>query len=218
MQTRRFLLLGVLLMASGGASADDADEGRSVLDGFLDNVTTMSGRFEQQLVDASGDVVESAAGSLAVERPGRFRWTYSEPYRQELVADGRNVWNYDVDLDQVTVSPQQEALGSTPAALLGGTRDVLDTFDYLGSESDRGTVWVRLAPRNAESGINRVELGFTQGQLSRMVFMDNLDQSTLIALFDMSFNQPIEPGLLEFEPPEGVDIVGSTAIVAPPPD
>jgi outer membrane lipoprotein carrier protein len=198
----------VFAIAQDNANADDTDSGQYLIDNFVNNVTTMSGRFEQQLIDADDIVVETSTGTVEIQRPGRFRWSYSEPYAQILVADGLNVWSYDVDLEQVTVKPQAKVLGSTPALLLGGSKDVLDEFDYIGSFTDRGTVWVRLRPRNTENGFTKVELGFSDEKLTRMLFSDNLEQTTLIALFDVSLNEPIDDDRFRFSPPPGVDVVG----------
>jgi outer membrane lipoprotein carrier protein len=198
----------VFAIAHDNANADDTDSGQYLIDNFVNNVTTMSGRFEQQLIDADDIVVETSTGTVEIHRPGRFRWSYSEPYAQILVADGLNVWSYDVDLEQVTVKPQAKVLGSTPALLLGGSKDVLDEFDYIGSFTDRGTVWVRLRPRNTENGFTKVELGFSDEKLTRMLFSDNLEQTTLIALFDVSLNEPIDDDIFRFSPPPGVDVVG----------
>jgi len=201
-------LAGVLVTASSLAAEETPDAGRQMLDSFLTDVITISGHFEQQLVDADDAVVEASSGTLDIQRPGRFRWRYDEPYQQVIVADGLNIWSYDVDLEQVTVKPQDEALGSTPALLLGGTAEVLDEFDYIGSFTDRGTLWVRLRPKDTSNGFNKVELGFTEDRLSRMLFTDNLEQTTLIALTDVSFNEPVDEAVFAFAPPQGVDVVG----------
>ena len=190
------------------ATAQETDDGQILIESFLWDVTTISGRFEQQLIDADNSLIESSAGTLDIERPGRFRWSYSKPYRQELIADGLNMWSYDVDLEQVTVKPQAEALSNTPALLLGGTTDVLEDFNYIGSFDDKGTTWVLLRPKDTDSGFNKVELGFTDGVLTRMLFGDNLEQTTLIALFDVAFNEPIDAATFAFAPPDGVDVVG----------
>ena len=190
------------------ATAQETDDGQILIESFLRDVTTISGRFEQQLIDADNSLIESSAGTLDIERPGRFRWSYSKPYRQELIADGLNMWSYDVDLEQVTVKPQAEALSNTPALLLGGTTDVLEDFNYIGSFDDKGTTWVLLRPKDTDSGFNKVELGFTDGVLTRMLFGDNLEQTTLIALFDVAFNEPIDAATFAFAPPDGVDVVG----------
>jgi len=208
-RTAVILMAAALLGTADGSSAqEENDEGQRLVEDFLENVKTLSGRFEQQLIDADDMVVEESSGTLSIRRPGQFRWTYFDPYQQILVADGLNMWSYDVDLEQVTVKPQGTALGSTPALLLGGSSDVLDDFDYIGSQTERGTVWVRLRPKNTDNGFNKVELGFTGGKLTRMLFGDNLEQTTLIALFDVSFNEPIAESTFEFNPPAGVDVVG----------
>lgn len=204
----------LLLSMAGLAAAEPADdEARQLVDDFLANVETLSARFEQQLVDANNLVVERSSGTLDIQRPGKFRWSYVDPYEQLLVADGTNVWSYDVDLEQVTVKSQAEALGSTPALLLGGTNSVLDDFDYVGSLREKETVWAILKPKSDENGFDRVELGFTDGNLSRMLFGDNLQQTTLIALFDARINEPLAAEIFRFIPPPDVDVIGEAVAV-----
>lgn len=206
-------VLSVVVLATsamaGFAHADPgSEEGKELVERFVADVQSMSGRFEQSLVDADDNVTETSSGTFDILRPGRFRWTYEEPYEQLLVADGTNVWNYDVDLEQVTVKPQGEALGSTPAALLGGSADVLDGFEIDGSFTHRGTVWVRLLPTSGDTTFETVELGFTDGVLTRMMLSDDLEQTTLVALYELEVNEPIDPSTFRFSPPEHVDLVG----------
>ena len=201
-------LLMVLIVGPVAVLADEVDEGRALLDTFLSDVRTMSARFEQSLIDADNVVVEESNGVLEIQRPGKFRWVYDQPYEQIMVADGLNVWSYDVDLAQVTVKAQQDVLGGTPALLLGGTGNVLDDFEYTESFSDRGTIWVHLRPRSTDNGFTKIELGFDDGNLRRMIFSDNLQQSTLIALFDLQVNQHIPGDHFQFTPPRDVDLVG----------
>ena len=99
-----FKRIGLLLFIVASpvcVSAAAADEGKLLLDRFLNDVRTMSARFEQSLIDADNVVVEESNGVLEIQRPGRFRWVYDQPYEQIMVADGLNVWSYDVDLAQV---------------------------------------------------------------------------------------------------------------------
>ncbi len=201
----------VLLTASQAQSQGQsgADElGRRLVDDFVNNVITLEGDFEQSLIDADGTIIDRSSGTLEIERPTRFRWSYSAPYEQWLVADGLNIWSYDLDLEQVTVKPQAEALANTPALLLGGSEDALDQFDYGGTTIENLTTWVRLEPKDKSSGFNRVELGFMDDQLRRMIFYDNLEQTTLIALDNVRINEPIEDDRFRFIVPTDVDLVG----------
>jgi outer membrane lipoprotein carrier protein len=204
---RIFLLFAAFISAASFAQSAE-DEGRRLLNRFVNDVASFSARFEQQLVDADGEVVEESDGTMEIQRPGRFRWSYDRPYEQVMVADGMNVWSYDVDLAQVTVKSQAEVLSNTPALLLGGSHGALGDFDFVGSDSDRDTVWVTLQPKTSENGFTKIELGFNEGELRRMVFSDNLQQSTLIALFDLQINPDIPDDHFVFIPADDVDVVG----------
>ena len=201
-----FFLAGAACGALAASSVDTA--GEALVEDFLTNVITFEGRFEQKLIDAEGAVVEVSNGHLEIERPGRFRWTYADPYEQWLVADGLNIWSYDVDLAQVTVKPQAQALTNTPALLLGGAAEALQQFHIDGSMVEAGTTWVRLLPVDPDSGFSRLELGFFEAQLSRMVFFDNLEQTTLVSLYDVRVNEPIDATRFEFVVPDDADLVG----------
>ncbi|MDJ0794803.1 MAG: outer membrane lipoprotein chaperone LolA [Woeseiaceae bacterium] len=207
---RRILLTVTLLAAHSLAWAQAAGDevGERLVGDFVENVITLQGRFEQSLIDADGNIVERSSGTLEIERPGRFRWSYSEPYEQWLVADGLNIWSYDVDLLQVTVKPQADALANTPALLLGGSDNALAQFRFDGSSVEKGTTWVRMIPLDTTSGFERMELGFTAGALTRMVFFDNLEQTTLVALYDVTTNEPIDAERFKFAMPEDADLVG----------
>ena len=204
-------VIGTFAAPAAWAETTDRARGEALVERFVAEVESMRGRFEQQLVTADQELADTAKGRFEILRPGRFRWEYTEPYAQVLVADGANVWNYDVDLEQVTVKPQAEALGNTPAALLGGKADVLEGFEVTGSLVDRGTVWVTLRPKHDDTGFESVELGFTDGVLTRMILADDLRQTTLVALYDVEVNADVDPARFRFTPPEGVDLVGQPA-------
>lgn len=207
---RLFFLLALCAAAGQNAVAQSAvDEvGEKLVNDFLTDVITMQGRFEQTLMDAEGAVTEVSTGTLEIERPRRFRWIYADPYEQWLVADGLNIWSYDVDLAQVTVKPQAKALSNTPALLLGGANDALEQFQFEGSRVEGDITWVRMRPVDESSGFNRVDLGFVNDELRRMVFFDNLEQTTLVAFDDVVINEPIDAEHFEFVVPDAADLVG----------
>lgn len=205
------LLLSVLVTSNTYADAEVDELGEKLVHEFLTNIKTLEGRFDQSLIDADGVIVETNSGTLEIQRPTRFRWSYTEPYEQWLIADGTNIWSYDLDLEQVTVKAQAEALANTPALLLGGSSDALEQFDFAGTTIETVTTWVRLDPKNKDSGFNRVELGFIENELRRMVFFDNLEQTTLVALHDVKVNEPIDSTRFEFVVPDDVDLVGTPA-------
>ena len=46
-----------------------------------------------------------------------------------IIGDGKNIWFYDPDLNQVTVRKIDVAIGSSPAALLAGENTIEKNFD-----------------------------------------------------------------------------------------
>ena len=195
--------------------ADDVSaphSGRSLVNEFLADVDTLTSRFEQTLIGADGEVLEISSGTLEINRPGQFRWAFDEPYEQWLIADGLNIWSYDVDLAQATVKPQAEALANTPGQLLGGSVEAMNEFEFDGVVEEDGLTWVRMRPVDTDSGFSRLELAFSDRTLARMVFFDNLEQTTMVSLTDVVVNQAIDPAHFKFEVPQGVDVVGTRAL------
>ncbi|MDJ0939943.1 MAG: outer membrane lipoprotein chaperone LolA [Woeseiaceae bacterium] len=219
---RALFILAVTASCGFAAAADDNDRGRELVDIFVNDVETFAGRFEQTLIDPDGEVLESSTGVLSISRPGKFRWAYEAPYEQWLVADGLNIWSYDVDLAQVTVKPQAEALANTPALLLGGASNAMDEFEVVESDEEGGPTdelgleWVRLQPVDADSGFAYVDLGFADDTLNRMVFLDNLQQTTIVYLTEVTVDEPVDAAEFRFEVPDDVDVVGTPAEASTP--
>ena len=203
----RALALGLAcLLLSPRASAESAAER---VDRYLAAVETLRGSFEQEIVDATGTVREVATGTLAIGKPGRFRWDYLSPSPQLLVSDGQTIWLYDEELEQVTVRKAGDTLTATPASLLSGRDKASDRFTVTAGEPRDGLEWVNLAPRLEDTDFREVRLGFRGDSLRRMELEDRLGQTTRITFSDLQRNVELPPGLFDFEPPPGVDVVGS---------
>ncbi|MEO0364614.1 MAG: outer membrane lipoprotein chaperone LolA [Pseudomonadota bacterium] len=192
----------------------DADEltarGEARLEAFVTEVTTLNGAFTQTVYGADGSLDDEYTGQFAVQRPGRFRWSYESPYEQLLVADGKRLWNYDVDLEQISVTDQSEALGQSPARILSGTADALESLDIQGAFESDDVLWVQMQVLDDESDFAALRFGFdaADGRLAGMQVTDNLGQLTVIEFRDVEENQPVDDSLFRFEPPENADVVG----------
>jgi len=176
---------------------------------------TASGSFEQQAFDRAGKVVDRSSGSLAFARPGKFRWVYDKPHKQVLVADGRKLWIYDPDLAQVTVKRIDQAISSTPAALLAGKDDITQLFTLRDAGSKDGLEWVEAAPKAKDTGFDRVRLGLKGKMLAAMELYDQLGGHTVLRFPDLRANPPLLPDNFTFTPPKGADVIDEDAAKAP---
>ena len=199
------LLLLTAPLARGDAPADVA-AGRRVEAAF-GSLTSLRAEFRQSVTDARGKTVESAAGTMSLARPGRFRWDYREP-AQLIVSDGVTVWFHDIDLEQVTIRPAAETLEGTPAMLLTGAGDLKAEFTISDGGSAQGLAWSRLLPRKADGDFRELRLGFAGSELRRMTLLDRLGQTTELEFSRIERNPRLDPSQFRFTPPAGVDVVG----------
>lgn len=178
------------------------------LKAFVNKALTFQANFSQTLLDKNFQVIRKASGSMMFERPGKFRWVYDQPYQQLIVGDGKQVWFYDQDLAQVTVHRLDQALGSTPAALLAGGNTIERDFNLQEIDVQGETEWLEAIPKNQENSFELIRLGFSKtGILREMVLRDSFDQVTWLIFSEIEQNLSLAPDLFQFTPPEGVDVI-----------
>jgi outer membrane lipoprotein carrier protein len=201
------VLFAFTLLPLGSALA--ANDAVARVEAYLGSVRTLSAGFSQVVRNRDGDVVDRATGTLAISRPDRFRWEYQEPHEQTIVADGRRLWLYDRDLEQVTVRTLEAGLGSTPAMLLSGGGRITDAFEAVAVEQAGDWTWCRLRPRQDGSDFDQVSLAFdARKELVAMELRDKLGQATVIEFGSVRRNPSLDDGLFRFEPPPGADVIG----------
>lgn len=205
------LVVAMLLAVPRFAVAAAADE-PTVLDRYLDGLTSLRAEFTQATLDAAGKPADEGSGKLLVRRPGRFRWEYTarEAGAQLLVADGLNLWFYDRELEQATVKPAAAALGATPIVLLAGTPAELHAaFDLKPDGTHDGLAWVQVTPKSASADFASAGLGFRGAQLAVLVVRDRLGQQVTLQFTRSERNAAVADSELQFKPPAGVDVIGT---------
>lgn len=173
---------------------------------LLQTSASLSADFKQVSYDKAGRPAQNSFGKFYLSRPGKFRWNYQKPFEQEIVSNGGKVWFYDTDLEQVTVKKLDDSLGSTPALLLTGQVNIEEKFNLeeQGHEDDMN--WVKLSPKNEESGFKYILIGLNAGQLGGMELSDNFGQLTRIYFSNIQLNPKLSDTLFNFKPPQGVDV------------
>lgn len=204
-------LVGALTLF--GAAGIAGDEDSQTLAALLDSMSSYRADFEQTVISQFGEILQTATGTMHLERPGRLRWAVDEPYPQLVVADGETVWVYDPDLEQVTVQSFEETVQGTPMMFLTGTA-LLDSSFRVGLKPPPGEPGKRfaLSPRDPESTslFREITLTFSAGGLlTGLDIVDDLDQRTAMVFRHGEVNPVLESVLFEFEVPEGVDVIGN---------
>ena len=206
-KSTNFLTLAIaigLLSTVGAASAGARDE----LDTFTKGLKGLDGQFTQQVFASNGKQKERSTGRVAVSAPRLFRWEYTRPYPQLIVADGTTVWVHDPDLQQVSKRPQGAEEANSPLAILLDP-SMLDR-DFLVKEAgaEKGIEWLQLTPRNADAAFKSAKLGFGKAGLAQMEYVDALGQRTRITFDGWKRNPSFAKGTFTYVPAKGVDVIG----------
>ena len=199
----RYLFLFLLSFAASASGLDD-------FLAFNSGTRTATAKFEQQVLDRAGKVIERASGTFAFARPGKFRWTYEKPHKQLLVGDGQKLWIHDPDLNQVTVKRMDQAISSTPAALLAGRDDITRLFTLRDGGTADGLSWVEATPKAQDTGFERVRMGLNGKTLAAMELYDQLGGRTFLRFSELKANAPVAADSFQFKPPAGADVIEDT--------
>ncbi|HVY67188.1 MAG TPA: outer membrane lipoprotein chaperone LolA [Gammaproteobacteria bacterium] len=190
------------------AAEGNAAAGIATLEAFLSDVHSLTADFKQELWTADHRLLQTETGTLSLRRPNRFRWVYAKPTQLTVVADGKQLWIYDVELAQVTVAPLDTTVESTPAMLLSGDRNVRDGFDVVRTDTFDGLDWIKLVPKTGGTDFSSVLIGFKGKVPQRLELVDGLNQVTRIELENLIVNPDVADATFEFKPPAGVDVIG----------
>ena len=197
------VIVALCLFTFSGARAGGIEQ----LQYFIDRSTSGTATFQQFVYDVDGNLVQESQGNLTFLRPGRFKWFYKTPYEQVLIGDGTFLWVYDKDLEQVTKVLLKDALGSSPAALLYGSKDIESYFGLEGLEPISDSERVKVIPYEESGLFERIEIALSEGVLRTMTLYDHFGQKTIIKFDGFVVPANVDANEFEFVPPEGVDIV-----------
>ena len=212
----RGAFLASALIAVGPCSAWAG--GLDSLESFVRNTRSGKAAFTQVVTapaqQGQTPRARTQSGSFEFQRPGKFRFVYSKPFEQTIVADGKTLWLYDVDLNQVTARPQDQVLGSTPAAIVAAAPDLkaLQKDFTLTEEPDSdGQQWVKAVPKSRDGQLQSIRVGLkpaTQGaELSTLDILDSFGQRSVLSFSQFEVNAAVPAAHLQFTPPKGADVL-----------
>jgi outer membrane lipoprotein carrier protein len=195
-------IVATIAMFSTAAWADGIAQMRH----FLSHVSSARGSFEQRVVASAGAGPQTSSGSFALQRPGRFRWSYEKPYTHLLVSDGKTLWSHDPELRQAVAKPLGKALTGSPAEFLSGG-DVDAHFVITPQPSADGLDFIEAVPRREGSGFTRLRMGFAGNLPALMELHDAFGQITRLRFTRFDVNPALSAESFRFSVPKGTDLI-----------
>ncbi len=203
-----YLLFAVISVNVFAGEKEEISTGEVYLERFLEKTKTLESHFQQTLRTHDGEILQQTEGQFYLSRPGKFRWNYVSPYEQVIVSDGKRIWIYDVELQQVTVQKQSAGLPSTPMALLDSSLKLHQSFNIIPLDARDGVYRLKMVSKTSESDFGEIIVGLDVNGLVFMQLHDQFEQVTDIIFSDTKTNLKLAKEIFEFIPPEGVDVFG----------
>jgi outer membrane lipoprotein carrier protein len=201
-QVMRHLVTTALLAGCASVHADAVDTLRE----FVRDVKSGQAAFTQTVTSADGARKKLSSGDFEFVRPNRFRFAYTKPFQQLIVADGQKVWIFDTDLNQASSRKFTQALGATPAALLAGAS--LEPDFVLAAEASReGLDWASATPRAKDGAFQSMRVGFRGRELVAVEVTDSFGQRSRLEFTRFNANRPVAAERFRFVPPAGADVI-----------
>lgn len=183
------------------------------LNQLLTNIRSMQANFSQTITGKANRVIQESSGSMALQRPGQFRWEVRKPIAQLIVANGKKLWIYDKDLEQVTIrSLSKAAGGEAPGLLLSDANPVLEKDFYVKQVTSptADSKWFLLLPKDKSSMYSSIRIGFTHQQMTDMQLQDHLGQTTTIKFKNIKMNTALASSFFRLAFPKNVDVIDET--------
>ena len=195
-------LVVLAFFVAGAARADAVDSLRE----FVRDVKSGQSSFTQTVTSTDGARTKTSSGQFEFARPNRFRFAYTKPFEQLIVADGQKVWIYDTDLNQASSRAIGQALGATPAALLAGVS--LDAEFTLAPLPTRdGLDWALATPKAKDGPFQSMRVGFRGKDLAAVEITDSFGQVSTLQFSQYRANTPVVAERFRFVPPAGADVI-----------
>lgn len=206
--TLKTTILLLFLPALAWGSAD-----KQALISKLEQINSLTGHFAHYQYDEHETLIESSKGSMALKKERLFRWTVDTPDKTLIVSDGHKFWNYDEELEQVTVQPWTEQESNSPAAFLTGDLSKIENnysvkkqLSPCMRDSDE---CYSLSALDNSGNYQNMKIGFKQNLLHEFQFLDPLGQSNVFMFEKVQLNPTISKKMFKFTPPAGVDVIES---------
>jgi outer membrane lipoprotein carrier protein len=208
-----FVVALVSLAAVGRADGDAATALATSIQRHYDQVRDFQADFTHTYVGGILRKKTVERGRMAVRKPGRMRWTYTQPEEKLFVSDGNRIYSYVPADKQVYVAAvPADDQATTPALFLAGKGNILRDFTVAPvdvPDAPAGSVALKLMPKRPEREYDWLNLVVDKSSLALRMLVTSDSQGGLstFAFTNLRENTGIADKEFVFVMPRGVDVI-----------
>ena len=201
------------MSATPGQAETLEQEALDAVQSNYEKVLTFEAEFTQKSYVKMMDETQHAKGAVSIKKPGRMKWIYGAPDTQVLISNGKTLWHYVADEEQVTKIPIESIYSSnTPALFLAGQGNLIKTFNVESISLETNPISISLTPKKDDQALTRLQLFANKKnyQITGSTVYDKLGNKTEIYFSKIKTNKDIPEKTFQFQAPPDVEILDYT--------
>ncbi|HEX2228707.1 MAG TPA: outer membrane lipoprotein carrier protein LolA [Candidatus Binatia bacterium] len=213
-RTYGFWLLVIALIASPrpvlSAESGTAEAIVDRLQRNYDATNDFVADFQQETEVKTLNRTLKSSGKVFYKRPGKMLWRYDTPKDQFVLADGKHLYFYQPEQNQIIKSPLQNAFRSdVPLSFLLGLGNLKKDFNPTLKATEEQQYVLRLEPKADAGGYSDVLMGVSRSTFDILwvSVRDGAGNLTSIRFSDMRKGAGVNDALFKLQIPTGADIV-----------
>jgi len=188
-----------------------AQQALNAVQSKYESILTFEADFTQTSYIKTMDTVEEIKGKVLIKKPGKLKWVYRSPDAQVLISDGKVLWHYVSDENQVTKVPIENIYSSnTSTFFLAGREKLTKNFNIENINTDPLTI--TLSPKKEDQALRRFQLFANKKnfQITGSTVYDKLGNKTEVRFKNIKTNIDFPKGTFEFHVPPNTEILDYT--------
>jgi outer membrane lipoprotein carrier protein len=192
------------------AEGDGADAVVDRLQRNYDATVDFVADFRQETEVKSLNRSLKASGKLSFKRPGKMLWLYDTPKDQFVLADGKHLYFYQPEQNQIIKSPLKNAFRSDiPLSFLLGLGNLKKDFNATLKATEESQYILRLEPKGDAGGYSDIHMGVSKNtsDILWVSVRDGAGNVTTLRFSEMRKGVGLKDSLFQLQIPKGADIV-----------
>ena len=207
------LIIYILILLNGHLGYAETPE-QQALDAVqqkYENILTFEADFTQRSYVKMMDKAHKTKGKVQIKKPGKMKWVYGLPDTQVLISNGKILWHYVSEENQVTKVPIESIYSAnTPALFLAGQEKLTHIFNI--ENVNINPLSITLSPKEEDQALKRLQLFADKKnfQITGSTVYDKLGNKTEIRFSNIKINIDIPERTFQFQAPPNTEILDYT--------
>jgi len=214
-------MMSVMFLCFGIGAADGSED---TLDDIIRKIEKKYHKagfrteFVQSSVLKALEITDTASGQALFKYPGMMKWEYETPEKQSIITDGKEIWIYRPQDNQVTVGKFPSLFGDGKGAgFLSDIKSLRKNFSITEEKRNTDSYILKLIPKNEARELSRevtqalskvmLYVSTTDYIVTKIITYNMYGDETKIELKNIDFTESPEASVFRFAIPEDTDVI-----------